>query len=148
MDLLQIFPHINATLNALSSVFLLSGFYFIMRRRIAVHRACMLAASSVSALFLVMYLAHHALRTYYFGLGPTRFTGEGVIRPIYFTILTSHTILAAVIGPFVIVTLRRGLKGWYEAHKKLARLVFPIWLYVSVTGVVVYLLLYQIYPGR
>ena len=148
MDLLQIFPHINATLNALSSVFLLSGFYFIMRRRIAAHRACMLAASSVSALFLVMYVAHHALRTYYFGVGPTKFTGEGIIRPIYFSILTSHTILAAVIGPFVIVTLRRGLKGWYESHKKLARLVFPIWLYVSVTGVVVYLLLYQVYPAR
>ena len=148
MDLLQIFPHINATLNALSSVFLLSGFYFIMRRRIAAHRACMLAASSVSALFLVMYVAHHALRTYYFGVGPTKFTGEGIIRPIYFSILTSHTILAAVIGPFVIVTLRRGLKGRYESHKKLARLVFPIWLYVSVTGVVVYLLLYQVYPAR
>ncbi len=148
MDLLQIFPHVNATLNALSSVFLLSGFYFIMRRQIAAHRICMLAAASVSALFLVMYIAHHALRTYYFGLGPTKFTGEGIIRPIYFTILTSHTILAAVIGPFVIVTLRRGLKGWYESHKKLARLVYPIWLYVSITGVVVYLLLYQIYPGQ
>ena len=148
METLQIFPHVNAILNALSSFFLLSGFYFIMRRRIAAHRFCMLAASSVSALFLVMYLLHHALRTYYFGLGPTKFTGEGIIRPIYFTILTSHTILAAVIGPFIIVTLRRGLKGWYESHKKLARLVYPIWLYVSVTGVVVYLLLYQIYPGR
>ena len=148
METLKIFPHVNAILNALSSVFLLSGFYFIMRRRIAAHRFCMLAASSVSALFLVMYLLHHALRTYYFGLGPTKFTGEGIIRPIYFTILTSHTILAAVIGPFIIVTLRRGLKGWYESHKKLARLVYPIWLYVSVTGVVVYLLLYQIYPGR
>lgn len=148
MDLLQIFPHVNATLNALSSVFLLWGFYFIMRRRIAAHRFCMLAASSVSALFLVMYLLHHALRSYYFGLSPTKFRGEGIIRPIYFTILTSHTILAAVIGPFIIVTLRRGLKGWYESHKKLARLVYPVWLYVSVTGVVVYLLLYQIYPGR
>ncbi len=148
MDLLQIFPHINATLNALSSVFLLSGFYFIMRRRIAAHRFCMLSASMVSALFLIMYLAHHAVRTYYFGLGPTKFTGEGIIRPIYFTILTSHTILAAMIGPFVIVTLRRGLKGRYESHRKLARLVYPIWLYVSITGVVVYLLLYQIYPGR
>ncbi len=148
MDLLQIFPHINATLNALSSVFLLSGFYFIMRRRIAAHRFCMLSASMVSALFLIMYLAHHAVRTSYFGLGPTKFTGEGIIRPIYFTILTSHTILAAMIGPFVIVTLRRGLKGRYESHRKLARLVYPIWLYVSITGVVVYLLLYQIYPGR
>lgn len=108
----------------------------------------MLAASSVSALFLVGYLTHHAIRTYYFGLGPTKFTGEGLIRPIYFTILTSHTILAGLIGPFIIVTLRRGLKGMYDKHRRLARLVYPIWLYVSITGVVVYLLLYQIYPGR
>lgn len=148
MDLLHIFPHANAALNALSAAFLLCGFYFIMRRRIAEHRMCMLAASSVSAIFLVSYLTHHALRTYYFGIGPTKFTGEGIIRPVYFTILTSHTILAAVVGPFVILTLRRGLKGWYESHKKLARLVFPVWLYVSITGVVVYLLLYQFYPGR
>ena|SRR5688572_6316013 len=148
MELLHIFPHLNAALNALSSVFLLCGFYFIMRRQIAKHRFCMIAACTVSALFLVSYIGHHALRTYYFGIGPTRFTGEGIIRPIYFSILTSHTILAAVIGPFVIATLWRGLKGRYDSHRKLARLVFPIWLYVAVTGVVVYLLLYQIYPAR
>jgi uncharacterized membrane protein YozB (DUF420 family) len=88
------------------------------------------------------------LRTYYFGLGPTRFTGEGLIRPIYFTILTSHTILAALVGPFVILTLIRGIKGRIEAHRRLARLVFPVWLYVAITGVTVYLLLYQIYPAR
>ncbi|MFN0278926.1 MAG: DUF420 domain-containing protein [Pyrinomonadaceae bacterium] len=148
MDALHIFPHLNAALNATSGVFLVSGFYFIMKRRIAEHRFCMLTASSISALFLVSYVTHHALRTYYFGLGPTRFTGEGLIRPIYFTILTSHTILAALVAPFVIVTLRRGLKGQYDHHKKLARLVFPVWLYVSVTGVIVYLLLYQFYPAR
>lgn len=148
MDFLHIFPHANAALNALSSVFLLSGFYCIMKRRIAQHRFCMLVASSVSALFLVGYLTHHAIRVYYFGLGPTKFTGEGLIRPVYFTILTSHTILAAVLGPFVIVTLRRGLKGRYDSHRDLARLVFPVWLYVSMTGVIVYLLLYQIYPAR
>ncbi|MEQ1922719.1 MAG: DUF420 domain-containing protein [Pyrinomonadaceae bacterium] len=148
MDLLHIFPHLNASLNALSSVFLMVGFYFIMRRQIHRHRFCMLAASSVSALFLVGYLTHHAIRTYYFGLGPTKFTGEGLIRPIYFTILTSHTILAALIGPFIIITIRRGLKGMYDKHRKLASLVYPIWLYVSLTGVVVYLLLYQIYPAR
>jgi putative membrane protein len=148
MDLLQIFPHLNATLNALSGGCLLTGFYFIMRRRIAQHRLCMITASSVSALFLVSYLTHHAVRTYYFGLGPTKFTGEGVIRPIYFTILTSHTILAALVAPFVIATLWRALKGRYDSHRKLARLVFPVWLYVSTTGVIVYLLLYQIYPAR
>lgn len=148
MDLLQIFPHLNATLNASSSVFLIAGFYFIMKRRIATHRWCMICASSVSALFLVFYITHHALRTYYFGLGPTRFTGEGLIRPVYFTILTSHTVLAALLGPFVILTLVRGLRGNYEAHRKLARLVFPVWLYVGMTGVIVYLLLYQFYPTR
>jgi uncharacterized membrane protein YozB (DUF420 family) len=148
MELLHIFPHLNAALNALSSLWLLSGFYFIMSREVAKHRLCMLTAAGISAVFLLSYLTHHALRTYYFGLGPSKFTGEGLIRPIYFTILTSHTILAAIIGPFVIVTLRRGLKGWYESHKRIARLVFPVWLYVSVTGVIVYLLLYQFYPAR
>ncbi len=129
-------------------MFLIVGFVMILRKRIAAHRVCMLAASSVSALFLVGYLTHHAIRTYYFGLGPTRFTGEGIARPIYLTILTSHTILATLIGPFVILTLRRGLKGWYESHKKLARLVYPVWLYVSITGVIVYLMLYQLFPAR
>jgi uncharacterized membrane protein YozB (DUF420 family) len=147
MELLRIFPHLNAGLNALGSVFLLCGFYFIMRRRVASHRFCMLTAASVSALFLVSYIAHHAVRTYYLGLGPTRFTGEGLIRPIYFTILTSHTILAACIAPFVVITLWRALKGRFDAHRRLARLVYPIWLYVSVTGVIVYLLLYQFYPA-
>ncbi len=148
MDALQIFPHLNAALNAISGLFLFTGFVMIMRRRIAEHRFCMLSASIISAVFLVSYLVHHAVRTYYFGLGPTRFTGGGLARPIYFSILTSHTILAAVIGPFVIVTLRRGLKGWYDSHKKLARFVFPIWLYVSITGVVVYVMLYHLYPAR
>ncbi len=148
MDLLQIFPHLNAALNALSSVFLMSGFFFIMSSRVREHRWCMLAASSVSSLFLAGYVTHHAVRTYYFGLGPTTFTGEGIIRPVYFTILTSHTFLAVLIFPFVLITLWRGLKGRYDAQKRIARLVFPIWLYVSVTGVVVYLLLYQLYPGR
>ena len=108
----------------------------------------MLTAASISALFLVGYLTHHSLRTYYFGLGPTRFTGEGIIRPVYFTILTSHTILAALVTPFVLLTLWRGLKGQYETHKKIARFVFPVWLYVSVTGVIVYFILYHFYPGR
>lgn len=148
MRIWQIFPHLNAALNGLSGLFLISGFYFIMRRRIAEHRFCMLGASIVSAVFLVSYISHHAIRTYYLGLGPTRFTGEGLARPIYFTILTSHTMLAALVGPFVIITLRRGLKGWYESHRKLARLVFPVWLYVSITGVAVYLMLYQIYPAQ
>lgn len=108
----------------------------------------MIAASTFSALFLIFYLSHHAVRTYYFGLGPTKFIGEGLARPIYFTILFSHTVLAAGIAPFVVWTLLRALKGNFEKHKKLARLVFPIWLYVSVTGVMVYLFLYHLYPAR
>ena len=143
MDLLQIFPHLNALLNASSGVFLICGFVFILRKSVREHRFCMLSASTISALFLISYLTHHALRTYYFGLGPTRFTGTGLARPIYFTILTSHTILAAVIGPFVIATLYRALKGRFDEHKRLARLVYPIWLYVSITGVIVYLMLYR-----
>ncbi|HEV8593687.1 MAG TPA: DUF420 domain-containing protein [Pyrinomonadaceae bacterium] len=145
MDLLQIFPHLNASLNALSGVFLMVGLYFIRTKQIARHRASMLTASIVSAIFLACYLTHHAIRTYYFGLGPTKFAGEGIARPVYFTILTSHTILAVVVTPFILLTLWRGLKGRYEQHKRIARLVYPVWLYVSVTGVVVYLMLYQIY---
>jgi uncharacterized membrane protein YozB (DUF420 family) len=108
----------------------------------------MLTACTVSALFLVSYVTHHALRTYYFGLGPTKFTGEGLSRPIYFTILTSHTILATAVAPFVVVTLWRALKGRFDSHRNLARLVYPVWLYVSVTGVIVYVMLYQIYTTR
>lgn len=146
MEFLSVIPHLNAILNSLSSVFLVAGFVFIRQRKIAQHRFCMLTASIVSALFLVGYLTHHAIRTYYFGLGPTRFEAQGIVRPIYFTILTSHTILAALVGPFVIATLVKGLRGKYESHKKFARIVFPIWLYVAITGVVVYLFLYQFYP--
>jgi uncharacterized membrane protein YozB (DUF420 family) len=148
MDLLQIFPHVNAALNATSGVLLLCGFVFIMRTDVHKHRFCMLSASIVSALFLVCYVTYHILRTYYLGLGPTKFTGEGIVRPIYLTILTSHTILAALVTPFVLLTLWRGLKGNFDAHKRIARLVFPVWLYVSVTGVVVYVMLYQLYPAR
>jgi len=148
MDALSIFPHLNATLNGLSAIFLIAGFYFIMRTDVHRHRACMLAASCLSALFLISYLTYHSLRTYYFGIGPTRFTGDGLSRPVYFTILTSHTVLATGIAPFVVWTLWRALKGKFDKHRRLARLVFPIWVYVSVTGVIVYLMLYQIYPTR
>ena len=147
MELLSIFPHLNAALNATSGFFLICGFYNIQKQQIARHRACMLTASSISAVFLVSYLTHHALRTYYFGLGPTRFTGEGLARPAYMTILMSHTFLAALVAPFVIRTLWLGLKMRADKHRNLARLVFPIWLYVSFTGVIVYLMLYQLFPA-
>jgi len=148
MEPLQIFPHLNAILNGLSGIFLIAGFFFIITKRVHAHRFCMLTASIVSTLFLICYLTFHVIRTYAFGLGPTKFTGEGLARPIYFTILTSHTILAALVTPFVILTLWRGLKGQFEKHRKIARLVFPVWLYVSITGVVVYLMLYQLYPAQ
>jgi uncharacterized membrane protein YozB (DUF420 family) len=148
MELLKIFPHLNATLNATSGLLLVLGLFFILTRRVHAHRACMLGASSISALFLVCYVTHHIIRTSIYGLGPTRFTGEGLARPIYFTILTSHTILAALVGPFVIATLWRALKGRFDEHKRLARLVYPVWLYVSITGVVVYLMLYHLFPAR
>jgi uncharacterized membrane protein YozB (DUF420 family) len=148
MELVQIFPHINAALNALSGIFLVCGLLFILNKRVHEHRLCMLTASSLSALFLICYITYHSLRTYYFGLGPTKFTGEGIVRPIYFTILTSHTFLAVVVAPFVVATLYKALKGNFDGHKRLARLVYPVWLYVSITGVIVYLFLYQLYPGR
>jgi uncharacterized membrane protein YozB (DUF420 family) len=148
MDLLSIFPHLNASLNALSACFLLTGFVSILKRDAHRHRACMLAAASLSAVFLVSYITFHTLRTYYFGLGPTRFTGAGLARPIYLTVLTSHTVLAAAIAPFVVLTLWRALKGKFDRHRRLARLVFPIWIYVSITGVIVYLMLYQLFPAR
>ena len=148
MELLQIFPHLNAALNALSGFFLICGLYFILHKRVHEHRLCMLTASSLSALFLICYITYHSIRTYYFGLGPTKFTGEGIVRPIYFTILTSHTFLAVLVAPFVIATLYRALKGNFDAHKRLARLVYPVWLYVSITGVIVYAFLYQLYPAR
>jgi len=148
MDPLSVFPHLNATLNGLSSVFLFAGFFFILRREVHKHRFCMLTASCFSGLFLICYVTYHSLRTYYFGLGPTKFTGTGLSRPIYFTILTSHTILAAAIAPFVVWTLFRALKGRFDMHRRMARLVFPIWAYVSVTGVVVYFMLFHLYPGR
>lgn len=147
MELLKVFPHLNAALNATSGVLLVLGLFFILTKRIHIHRACMLGASSVSAIFLVCYVIHHVIRTSIYGLGPTKFSGEGLARPIYFTVLTSHTVLATAVAPFVLVTLWRALKGRYDAHKRIARLVYPVWLYVSLTGVIVYLMLYQFFPS-
>lgn len=148
MELLGFFPHLNAFLNASAGVCLLLGFYFIRQQKITRHRAAMITAAAISAVFLLSYVTYHSLRTYYFGLGPTRFTGQRLARPVYFTILTSHTVLAIIVAPFVILTLIRGLRGQFEQHKKIARLVYPVWLYVSVTGVIVYLFLYHWFPGR
>ncbi len=137
-------PTFNAILNATTGILIVSGFILIRRKRIAAHRACMIAAVICSSLFLISYLVYHVG----FGAGVTRFTGTGWVRTAYHTILISHTILAVTIVPFVIVTLRRGLRGEFLRHRRIARWTFPMWLYVSVTGVIVYLMLYQFYPSH
>ena len=147
-DFIFTLPHINALLNTTSGIFLIVGFIFIRRRQIAAHRASMIAAFITSTVFLVSYVLYHSLLAYYLGQGPTKFKGEGFIRPVYFVILLTHTILAVAVVPFILITLFRALRGKFEKHKRIARWTLPVWLYVSVTGVVVYLLLYQIYPSR
>ena len=130
-------PAVNATLNAISGVLLVIAYVFIRKRQIDRHRRTMIAAFVMSSLFLVCYIIYHAQ------VGSVRFTRQGIVRPIYFTILITHVTLAAVVPPMAIVTLSRGLKARYGQHRRIARWTFPIWLYVSVTGVLVYVLLYQ-----
>jgi len=135
------FPTLNAFLNGASAVLIGSGLYFIRNRRIQAHKRMMLAAFVTSTLFLISYLYYHlVLRA-----GVTHFKGEGLSRPIYFSILISHTILAAVVVPFILITLYRALKGRFAKHKAIAPYTFAIWMYVSVTGVVIYLMLYEVF---
>jgi len=131
-------PTLNAILNGIAATLLATGWVLIKRGRIAQHRACMLAAFGTSALFLVSYVTYHA------NVGSRPFGGQGPIRVVYFAILISHVVLAAAILPLSIVTLRRGLAARYDRHVRIARWTLPIWLYVSVTGVVVYLMLYRL----
>jgi uncharacterized membrane protein YozB (DUF420 family) len=131
-------PTLNAILNSTSAVLIVIGYFLIRARRIEAHRRTMLAAFTTSTLFLISYLVYHAQ------VGSVHFRGTGAIRIVYFTILITHTILAAVVAPMVVVTLFRGLKGRFEKHRKLARITLPVWLYVSVTGVVVYAMLYHL----
>ena len=131
-------PALNASLNATSGALLVVGWVAIRRRRIALHRACMLGACTVSTLFLVCYVAYHYLA------GSRPFTGQGAIRWVYFPILISHIILAAAMVPFVLTTVYRALSGNFVRHVRIARFTLPVWLYVSVTGVIVYLLLYHL----
>ncbi len=135
----SIFPKINATLNGSSALLLITGRVLIARGNRAAHRAVMLTALGTSSLFLASYLYYH------YHVGSVHFRGTGWTRPLYFTILISHTILAAVIVPMVIVTLTRALRGQFDRHRAVARWTFPLWLYVSVTGVIVYLMLYRIF---
>jgi len=130
-------PAVNASLNALSAILLVTGYVLIRRRRIETHRKVMIAAFISSSIFLVFYVAYHAQ------VGSVRFTRQGFVRPLYYTILVTHVTLAAAVVPLALVTLSRALKARFERHRAIARWAFPIWLYVSVTGVLVYVLLYQ-----
>jgi putative membrane protein len=133
-------PALNAVLNATSAILLSAGYRFIRRRQITAHKRCMLTACATSALFLMSYLTYH----YYMGSVP--FHGQGWVRPLYFTILISHTTLAATIVPLAIITLFRAWKADFRKHARLARWTWPIWMYVSVTGVIIYVMLYQLFP--
>ena len=132
-------PALNATLNAIAATLLVIGYVLIRRGRIGRHRQVMLAAFATSALFLVSYLVYHA------NVGSRPFPGTGLIRTIYLVILVTHIVLAAAILPMALLTLNHGLRGRYARHVPIARWTLPIWLYVSVTGVIVYLMLYQLY---
>lgn len=134
------FPALNATLNGTSAALLLTGRVLIAKRRIVAHRICMIAAVVASALFLASYLFFH------FKVGNILFLGQGWVRPVYFTILISHVTLAMAIVPLAIVTLTRGLGGLYPQHRAIARWTWPLWMYVSITGVLVYFMLYQWFP--
>jgi len=132
-------PALNATLNGVAGCFLAAGYVFIRRKRIAAHRACMITAFTASSLFLTSYLIYHA------HVGSRPFPGHGPVRLLYFVILISHIILAAAIVPMALITLRRGLRLDVGRHRRIARWTWPLWMYVSVTGVVIYFMLYKIY---
>jgi uncharacterized membrane protein YozB (DUF420 family) len=135
-------PDLNAALNSLSAVFLLAGYRFIKLKNQQAHRRCMLAAFACSILFLISYLIYH------FQVGSVPFKGQGPIRPVYFTILITHTILATTVVPLALITLTRALGERFAAHRRIARWTLPIWLYVSITGVIVYWMLYWLVPAR
>ncbi|HLG58954.1 MAG TPA: DUF420 domain-containing protein [Vicinamibacterales bacterium] len=140
MDLtLADLPALNAILNGTSAVFLAAGYVLIRRGHATLHKRCMLAALTASALFLTSYVIYHA------NTGSRPFTGQGPIRVIYFAILITHVVLAAAIVPLALMTATRGLRSQFDRHVRIARWTLPIWLYVSVTGVVIYLMLYQLY---
>ena len=136
-----IFPVLDASLNGTSALLLLTGGSLIKRGRMAAHRAVMITALVSSSLFLASYLYYH------WHVGSVHFQGQGWVRPVYFSILISHTILAAVIVPMIIITLSRALRARYDRHRMIARWTYPLWLYVSVTGVVIYLMLYKLFAG-
>ncbi len=135
-------PTINALLNTTSALFLVLGYFLIRRRNLPAHRACMLIALAASAAFFLSYTIYHAQ------VGATKFVGKGWVRLFYFAILFSHTVLAVVIVPMVLVTLYRAFRNDFQRHRRIARWTLPLWLYVSVTGVLIYLMLYHWFPSR
>jgi len=141
-------PAVNASLNGLSAVFLTAGYVFIRRKNQMAHRNCMVAAFITSVVFLACYLTYHGYLAVVLHQGPTRFLHPQWFRPIYLTVLLTHTVLAVVIVPLILVTLYRAKKERFELHKQIARWTWPLWMYVSVTGVIVYFLLYRIFPQK
>ncbi len=135
-------PTVNACLNGLSALFLMAGYLFIRRKKVIAHRNCMISAVTTSVIFLICYV------TYHYNAGRTVFKEPAWFRPLYLGILLSHTLLAVAIVPMVLVTLGRALKGRFDLHRRIARWTWPVWMYVSVTGVLIYLLLYHIFPQR
>ncbi len=130
-------PALNASLNALATLFLTAGYVFVRRGQVAAHRLCMVAALGTSALFLASYVVYHA------NVGSRAFTGTGPIRVVYFAVLISHVLLAIAIVPMVLLTVSRALGRRFDAHRRIARITWPLWMYVSVTGVIVYVMLYR-----
>ena len=141
MSTVQFLPHLNAALNAVATLFLFAGFFFIRSGNMRAHRACMITVVFVSGIFLVSYVIHRMHAPIF------EFQGQGVIRIIYYMILISHVVLAIAIVPMVSLTLFNALKGRFDKHKKIARWTWPTWMYVSITGVIVYVMLYQLYPS-
>ena len=139
-------PAVNASLNGLAFVLLVVGWVLIRRGHRDAHKKTMLAAFGTSILFLAVYLLYHGAMVHYTGEGQVKFQGTGAIRTVYFVILISHVLLAIAVPVLAIMTIRRGLKQQWEAHRRIARITFPIWVYVSLTGVIIYLMLYQWNP--
>ena len=140
MDMVTYLPHIQAALNATTASLLAAGYYFIRRENRSAHRACMIGAAGVSAVFMICYLIYHA------NIGNIPFAGQGAIRPFYFTILVSHVILAALNVPLVVTTLVYAGRGKFVSHRRVALWSLPVWIYVSITGLLVYLLAFHLYP--
>lgn len=138
----SIFPALNAGLNGASAIMITTGRMLIRRQKVRLHRACMITAVATSSLFLISYLYYHA------HVGSVHFPGQGWVRPVYFTILISHTLLAAAVVPLVLISLNYALREKFDRHRRIVRWAYPVWLYVSVTGVVVYVMLYQIYGAH